>query len=158
MELTDKVAINNLCSWALYFKRENGVGDIRIPANAKNFSQLDVAEVQMQIQRGNPLFVGDGRSNQGDHARLFIVDDKQRKELLGYGEESAQDAVVLNEESVKALLAIRGKDAFHAKLNELVTTPAEKKMIVQIAKECGGDGVAAWKMAAINELADTNTI
>ena len=52
MELTDKVAINNLCSWALYFKRENGVGDIRIPANAKDFSQLDVAEVQMQIQRG----------------------------------------------------------------------------------------------------------
>lgn len=52
MELTDKVAINNLCGWALYFKRENGVGDIRIPANAKNFSQLDVAEVQMQIQRG----------------------------------------------------------------------------------------------------------
>ena len=51
MELTDKVAINNLCGWALYFKRENGVGDIRIPANAKNFSQLDVAEVQMQIQR-----------------------------------------------------------------------------------------------------------
>ena len=73
MELTDKVAINNLCSWALYFKRENGVGDIRIPANAKNFSQLDVAEVQMQIQRGNPLFVGDGRSNQGDHARLFMM-------------------------------------------------------------------------------------
>ena len=23
MELTDKVAINNLCGWALYFKREN---------------------------------------------------------------------------------------------------------------------------------------
>lgn len=139
MELTDKVAINNLCGWALYFKRENGVGDIRIPANAKNFSQLDVAEVQMQIQRGNPLFVGNGTSNQGDHARLFIVDDKQRKALLGYGEESTQDAVVLNEESVKALLAIRGKEAFNARLNELVSTTAEKKMIVQIAKECGGD-------------------
>ena len=105
MELTDKVAINNLCSWALYFKRENGVGDIRIPANAKNFSQLDVAEVQMQIQRGNPLFVGDGRSNQGDHARLFIVDDQQRKELPGYGEESAQYAFALNEVLVQALRA-----------------------------------------------------
>ena len=32
------------------------------------------------------------------------------------------------------------------------------QIMEQIAKECGGDDVAAWKMAAINELADTNTI
>lgn len=71
MELTDKVAINNLCSWALYFKRENGVGDIRIPANAKNFSQLDVAEVQMQIQRGNPLICRGGQIQSGG-SRSFV--------------------------------------------------------------------------------------
>ena len=77
---------------------------------------------------------------------------------MGTEKNLPQDAVVLNEESVKALLAIRGKEAFNARLNELVSTTAEKKMIVQIAKEGGGDDVAAWKMAAINELADTNTI
>ena len=33
MELTDKVLIDNLCSWPLYFRRLNGVGDIRIPEN-----------------------------------------------------------------------------------------------------------------------------
>ena len=49
MELTDKVAINNLCGWALYFKRENGVGDIRIPANAKNFSQNSCIIVNLGI-------------------------------------------------------------------------------------------------------------
>ena len=49
MELTDKVLINNLCDWALYFRRLNGVGDIRVPARVKNFAMLDVAEVQMQI-------------------------------------------------------------------------------------------------------------
>ena len=27
MELTDKVLINNLCSWPLHFKRLNGMGD-----------------------------------------------------------------------------------------------------------------------------------
>ena len=158
MELTDKVLINNLCGWPLYFKRENGIGDIRIPANAKNFALLDVAEVQLQIQRGNPLFVGDSSSNRGDHARLQIVDDKQRKELLGYDETSGDDAIVLNDKSVKELLAIRTKDVFHKRLSELVSTPAEKKMIVQLAKEAGGDEVSAWKMEAINALADTNTI
>ena len=50
MELTDKVLIDNLCSWPLYFRRLNGVGDIRIPAKVTGFAMLDVAEVQMQIQ------------------------------------------------------------------------------------------------------------
>ena len=94
----------------------------------------------------------------GDHARLFIVDDKQRKELLGYGEETGDDALVLNAESVTKLLAVKKKEDFNRQLEELVKTDAEKKMVVQLAKEAGGDDVAAWKMEAINKLAETTVL
>lgn len=156
MQLTDKVLINNLCSWNIYFKRLNGVGDIRIPGGAKNFAALDVAEVQMQIQMGNNLFIGDGLERNGDHARLYIVDDEQRKELLGLTVgDSNEDVTVLNEDTVTELLSIRSKEKFNERLQALVKTDAEKKMIVDIANKVGGEDVAAWKMKAINELAET---
>lgn len=153
MELTTKVLIDNLCAWPVYFKRMNGAGDIRIPANVKNYAMLDVAEVQMQIQAGNNMFIGNGVGNHGDHARLLIVDTAQRKELLGYGAESSQDATVLTVETVKELFAIRKREDFMNKLEALVVTPAEKKMILQVAKDAGGDEVSAWKMDAVAKLA-----
>ena len=155
MELTDKVLLNNLCAWPLYFRRANGIGDSRVPANAKNFSMVDVAEVQMQIQLNNPLFVGNGDGKQGDHARLYIVNDEQRKALLGGDDEAVDDPTVLIAKNVKELLAINNKNKFQARLEELVKTDAEKKMVLAVAKESGGDDVAAWKMAAINALAET---
>jgi hypothetical protein len=156
MELTDKVLINNLCAWPLYFRRLNGVGDVRIPGKAKNFTGVDVAEVQMQIQSGNNLFVGtDGT---GNHARVQIVDEKQRKALLGYDMEGADDAVMLTVETVKELFAIRKKEEFQKRLEALVTTPAEKKMVEQLAHEAGGDEVAAWKMEAISKIAETSAL
>ena len=150
MELTDKVLIDNLCSWPLYFRRLNGVGDIRIPANVTGFAMLDVAEVQMQIQSGNRMFVGNDPARPGDHARLFIQNDAQRKALFGYAD-TTDDVLVLN-------AALRKKDEFNARLAALVTNDAEKKMIAQIAKENGGDDVAAWKMDAINKLAESVTL
>jgi len=158
MELTDKVRIKNLCAWPLYFRRSNGMGDIKIPANAKDYAGLDVAEVQTQIQLGNPLFVGDGSSNQGDHARLYIIDDKQRKELLGYDADSTEDSLVLSVDTMKELFAIRKKEDFQKRLGELVSTVAEKKMIATIAKEAGGDDVASWKMDAINAIAESSDL
>lgn len=158
MEMTDKVLIDSLCSWPLYFRRSNGMGDVRIPANVKGFAVLDFAEVQAQIQLGNVFFIGDGTGNIGDHARLFICDEKQRKALLGYEDDGMADATVLNVETVKELLAIRGKEAFQKRLEALVTTSAEKRMVVRLAKEAGGDEVAAWKMEAINAIADENAL
>lgn len=158
MELTDKVLIDSLCNWPLYFKRANGMGDISIPANAKGFSQLDVAEVQMQIQLGNRLFIGTDPASPGDHARLFIKNEEQRKQLLGYPVETSKDVVAVTPETVKSLLSIRGKKEFNERLNALVKTDAEKKMVVQIAKDAGGDDMPAWKMDAIKEIAGTVTI
>ncbi len=155
MELTDKVLINNLCNWPLHFKRLNGMGDIRVPANAKNFAMLDVAEVQMQIQMGNHMFIGSNNTRQGDHARLFIVKDEQRKALLNLENSPTEDVTVVNAQSVAALLSIKSKNAFKERLEALVKTDAEKKMVMKLAKEAGGDDVAAWKMEAISAMADT---
>lgn len=155
MEMTDKVLIDNLCNWPLYFRRLNGIGDVRVPALAKNFSALDVAEVQMQIQNRNTMFTGDDDSRMGDHARLFIVNDAQRKMLLGLPEESEEDAVVLTVDAIKKLFSIRKKEDFQTALENLVKTDAEKKMVIALAKEAGGDEVAAWKMDAITALAQT---
>ena len=110
----------------------------------------------MQIQMGNTFFIGEGSEQHGDHARLFIVDDEQRKELLGLKSDGRNDDVlVLNEDTVSELLAIRTKEKFNERLQALVKTDAEKKMIADIASKVGGDEVAAWKMKAINELAET---
>ena len=153
MNLTDKVLINNLCDWPLHTRRLNGVGDITIPARVKNFAQLDVAEVQMHIQLNDPLFVGTDADHPGDHARLYIVDDEIRKQLFGYEADGEEDVIHLTAEAVKKLLAVRKRDDFKKQLEALVKTDAEKKMIVRIAKENGGDEVASWKMEAINNLA-----
>ena len=158
MELTDKVLIDNLCAWPLYFRRSNGMGDIRVPASVKGYAALDVAEVQAQIQNGNPLFIGDGNGNNGDHARLYISDEKQRKALLGYDLDSSDDTTVLTVDTVKSLLSIRNRDTFQKRLDALVTTAAEKRMVAQLAKDAGGDDVAAWKMEAINMVADNTAI
>ena len=158
MELTDKVYINNLCAWPLYFRRSNGMGDIKIPAKANGFAALDVAEVQAQIQLGNNLFTGNSETNNGDHARLYIVDEGQRKALLGYEADGEADATVLTVDSVKKLLNIRSKEGFTEALEKLVKTPAEKRMVAQLAKDAGGDDVAAWKMEAINAISDENAL
>lgn len=158
MQLTDKVYIDNLCDWPLYFKRLNGLGDIRVPAGVRGYAMLDVAEVQMQIQSGNKLFVGEDSVCPGDHARLYITNDEQRKTLLGYEETAADESVVLNLDSVTELLAAKSKKDFTARLQALVKTDAEKKMVVKLAKEAGGDDVAAYKMEAIAALAETATL
>ena len=155
MDLSTKVLIDNLCSWPLYFRRSNGFGDVRVPANAKNFAALDLAEVQAQIQLGNTLFVGDGN---GDHARLFISDEQQRKALYGLDSIPGEDTTVLTQDAVKELLAIRGRDAFQKKLDTLVKTSAERKMLIQVAKEAGSDEVAAWKMELIRKAAEADML
>ena len=143
-----RIAVDNLTSWDLYFKRFAGVGDVKIPAKAKNFSHISFEELQIQIQLGNPLLVGtDGI---GSHARLSICDDTARKALFGL--ESDEKPFILTLDAVKELLAVTAKAAFNKRLGEIVTTDAEKRMIVDLAKEAGVADAAAWKKEAIETI------
>ena len=81
MATNNNVLVNNLCAWPLSFWRKAGQGDVEIPANAKNWPLLSFEEVQAQIQTGNRMFTG--TDGMGNHARIQIVNDEQRKQLFG---------------------------------------------------------------------------
>lgn len=146
------VVLNNLCAWDLYFNRANGLGSVKIPASAKGFAMLDFDEIKTQIQLGNKFFVG--TDGMGDHARLEIVDAKIRAELFGLPDDAKNDPTLLNEESVKELLDIKSKSKFNDRLNQLVKTTAEKKMLVQMAFAAGAEEREAWKVDALRKMAE----
>lgn len=156
MTSNGNVPVNNLCSWPLSFWRKAGQGDIEIPANAKNFPLLPFEEVLAQIQTGNKMFTG--TDGMGSHARIQIVNEDQRKQLFGLESVETEDPALLNLDAVKALLAIRSKAKFNEQLRAMVKTDAEKKMLVELAKQPGSDEAESWKVDALRELADTSTI
>jgi len=156
---TNNVLINNLCNWPLYIPRRTGVvvgngAGITIPANAKRFPLLTFDEVQAQIQWDNKMFTGtDGL---GNHARIQIIDEEQRRQLFGLdGVEDIKDPVLLDADAVRALLAIRGKAKFNERLNELVKTDAEKKRLVELAFSVGAEEAETWKVDALRQLSET---
>jgi hypothetical protein len=107
----------------------------------------------MQIETKNKLFTGtDGL---GDHARVLVVDNDIRMALFGI--DNKHDIVLLTEESVRGLLGIETREEFDKRLKQLLTTEAEKKMIVELAKTVGASEAAAWKIEAI-EVASGHTL
>ena len=153
---TNNVLVNNLCGWNLYFKRITGQGDITVPANAKKFPLLSYDEVLAQIQTGNVMFTGvDGM---GNHARIQIIDEAQRKELFGIDGVETEAPVLVDINSVKELLAIRTKAKFTERLNSMVKTNAEKKMLVDLAFRAGAEESESWKVDALRALAETAAV
>ena len=145
---TNNVLVNNLCSWPLGFRRLAGQGDIAIPGKARNFPLLSEEEVLAQIQTGNVMFTG-------NHARIQIVDEAKRKELFGLGDAEVSTPILLNEESVKELLAIRSKAKFNEQMEAMVKTDAEKRMLVELAFSVGAEDAESWKVDALRKLAET---
>ena len=141
---TNNVLVNNLCSWPLGFRRLAGQGDIAIPGKARNFPLLSEEEVLAQIQTGNVMFTG--TDGMGNHAR---------KELFGLGDTEVSTPILLNEESVKELLAIRSKAKFNEQLEAMVKTDAEKRMLVELAFSVGAEDAESWKVDALRKLAET---
>ena len=77
IQLTDRVFIENTRNWSVGFRAIESAKDIVIPASAKKYAQLNVAEVMAQIQFGNVMFCGiDGI---GNNAYLKILDNDIRK-------------------------------------------------------------------------------
>lgn len=152
VKLTDRVSIDNLRSWNLDFRATESSKDITIPANVKGYKQLTVAEIDGQVKIGNLFFVGkDGFGNNAD----IRINDKSVVSFVfgdGYEEDEAPASTLLTKESVAALLSTAPKVEFQKQLEKLVTTEAEKKTIVPIAKEVGIDDVEAYKIAAIEKI------
>ena len=149
----DRVSIDNLMNWNLYFEGIESSKDMMIPGRVKDWKQMSVAEIDAQIKAGNKFFSGiDGL---GTNAHIKINSDEVRKYVFGIETESEDEKLpkqkVLDLEAVKELLSITPKAKFEEKLLEVVVTPAEKKMITQLAKEAGVDNVEAYKANLIEK-------
>lgn len=149
----DRVAIDSLVSWDLYFNRIDGRGDYKIPAGCRNYNLLTYGEILMQIQANNIMFVGD--DGRGSHARIRIVDDEVRNTLFGVPQD---EVTLLTLDEVKSLLSIKTKKTFIEKLNKLVTTSAEMKMIARLAVEAGIANCEAWKVEAIEQKSEQKIV
>lgn len=96
-----------------------------------------------------------GTDGMGNHARIQIVDEAKRKELFGLDDAEVSAPILLNEESVKELLAIRSKAKFNEQLEAMVKTDAEKRMLVELAFNVGAEDAESWKVDVLRKLAET---
>ena len=150
IQLTDRVFIENTRNWSVGFRAIESAKDIVIPASARKYAQLNVAEVMAQIQVGNVMFCG--TNGIGDNAYLKILDDDVRKYVFSLDENDDHEPIILDEKSVKDLLDIKNKEEFKRRLSELVVTEGDKKMIVTVAKKVGIDDVAGYKRTEIEKI------
>lgn len=86
---------------------------------------------------------------------IQIVDEAKRKELFGLDDAEVSAPILLNEESVKELLAIRSKAKFNEQLEAMVKTDAEKRMLVELAFNVGAEDAESWKVDVLRKLAET---
>lgn len=151
----DKVALDNLNSWEIHFSGIELQKDLFIPASAKNWKLLSLAEVEAQVKSGNRSFVG--TDGEGSHASIRIVDEEVRKYVFGV-DDATKKQKVLDVATIKELLTITNKGAFMKKLKEVVVTEAEKRRFVMLAKEAGIDSAEVYKMKAIQEWVGTSVV
>lgn len=143
---TERVSIDNLCSWDIYFKSEETDKDICVKGGVKGNVKLTASEILAQVQADNIAFVGvDGM---GSHASIRITDPVVRAYVFG----KDIDPVQLTEEAIKHLLNIEDRKQFRAELEKLVVTNAEKKQIVLTCEHIGIDNVESFKMNLIESI------
>lgn len=155
IDLNDRVAITNLRSWALHFRAQEAARDIQVPAGAKAWKRLTVAEVDSQVKAGNTFFCGtDGL---GSNAAIKIDDDAVRRYVFALDTSDDAEQTILTFEAVKDLIATTPKAAFLEKLNKLVVTEGDRRMIVSLATEAGIENAEAYKVTEIQKLIHTKT-
>lgn len=131
INLDKKIAIKNLCSWDLYFKKLESHGDFRLPANG--IRQITVGEVQSQVFDNVKMFVG--TDGQGSHAKIFI-DDKETRVHLGFETaENDSKQEVITPERIKQILAYKTQKTFEENVTKDIKLESEKAQLFEIAKK-----------------------
>lgn len=143
---SDRVSIDNLCDWDIYFSGIENNKDIVISGGVKNYRNLTVAEVDAQVKVGNFVFCGTDGS--GTHASIRINDPLIREYVF----QEQVDPIQLTEDNVKKVLDIDDKNEFKKALSELVVLKHEKRMINRIVERIGRDDMPSYKIVAIEKL------
>lgn len=130
LNMDEKVSVRNLCDWSVSFKRIDVMGDVLI--NANTTVRLPRGEIISQAQSGNNMFTGtDGK---GSHARVYIEDKDTRIELDFEDAENKKSQLIVDDNKIKDIFAIKTKTAFEKAVNENIITNAEKAKIVNAVK------------------------
>lgn len=131
LNMDEKISVKNLCEWTVSFKRLDVTGDVLI--NANTTVRLPRGEVYSQVQSGNNLFTGtDGI---GSHARIYIEDKDTRVDLDFEDAEGKNLQLIVDDNKIKELFAIKTKSAFEKAVRTSVVTNAEKaKLAVSVKK------------------------
>lgn len=131
LNMDEKISVKNLCEWTVSFKRLDVMGDVLI--NANTTVRLPRGEVYSQVQSGNNLFTGtDGI---GSHARIYIEDKDTRVDLDFEDAEGKNPQLIVDDNKIKELFAIKTKSAFEKAVRTSVVTNAEKaKLAVSVKK------------------------
>jgi hypothetical protein len=150
LNLNDGAALENLNAWDIHFRAIINPRDLFIPALAKNWRNLTIAEVDSQVKSGNKSFCG--KDGYGDHASIKILDPKVRKYVFSIADNEKDEQSLLDLEAIKKLLATSPKAAFDKALAKMVVTEAEKRRLVSLAIVAGIESAEVYKLRAIEKL------
>lgn len=131
LNMDEKISVRNLCEWTVSFKRLDVTGDVLI--NANTTVRLPRGEVYSQVQSGNNLFTG--TDGVGSHARIYIEDKDTRVDLDFEDADGKNPQLIVDDNKIKELFAIKTKSAFEKAVRASVITNAEKaKLAVSVKK------------------------
>ena len=130
LDLDKKIVIKNLCEWDLYFKRIEGVGEVKLPK--KGITRLSRGEVQSQVFANNSMFIG--TDGQGSHAKIY-VDDKDTRVMLGFESEDGKEKQnIITPERIKEIFAYKTQKTFEKHIEEEIKLDSEKMLLMEEAK------------------------
>lgn len=113
VELTKRVPVKNLCTWGIGIG-ENGF-DIHIPA--EKIIQMTGEQIQTLVYNNNVFFMGTGN---GDHAKLFIMNDDFRKFF------EVDNQLILDDDKLKYIYDLKTDSSFESNLEKYVVLNHEK--------------------------------
>ncbi|MCP9283643.1 hypothetical protein [Bacillus safensis] len=129
IDLDKKIKIKNLCSWDLYFKKFESIGDFKLPANGVR--QITVAEVQSQVYDNVKMFAG--TDGVGSHAKIYI-DDKETRVHLGFESDDTTQNVI-DQEAIKKILTLKTQKSFEDNVKKSIKLDSEKAQLFEVAKD-----------------------
>ena len=131
LNMDEKISVKNLCEWTVSFKRLDGVGDVLMNANTS--VRLPRGEVYSQVQSGNNLF--SGTDGVGSHARIYIDDKDTRVDLDFEDADGKKTQLIVDDNKIKELFAIKTKTAFEKAVKGTIITNAEKARLANSVKK-----------------------
>lgn len=152
--LEEKVQIKSIANWGTAAPRILGSGDIVLQPNGVTMVSRD--ELINQSQRGNRLI--NGTDGKGSHATWIILDDITREELMFEEWEETEtptgkeddgksktkstkkrkkilSQLVVTKEVVDDIFAEKQDKTFETRIEELVTTRAEKIAFMNLVRK-----------------------